>query len=72
MPVRTQAAAITEAVAAAPEAPPLSIQADNTFQQAIDYMKLKGDQAAYDSVVAKYGSKFSDAQKKALSKFIKK
>lgn len=73
MPVRTQAAAITEAVAPAiPEPTVMGIQADNTFQQAIDYMKLKGDQVAYDSVVAKYGSKFSDAQKKALSKFIKK
>lgn len=57
-----------------PEQSPASPQdgpkASDTFQQAIDYIKKEKSQAAYDKVIEKYGASFSDAQKKALSKFV--
>lgn len=51
---------------------PSSQEPDDVFQKAIDYMKSNPTQQAYDAVMSKYGSGFSAAQQKALSKFIKK
>lgn len=48
-----------------------TVKPDDIFQKAIDHMKANKSQAAYDQVIDKYGSKFSEPQKKALSKFIK-
>ena len=48
----------------------------NVFQQAVAYMKGAKDkpssEPAYKQVITKYGDQFSDKQKEALSKFIKK
>jgi hypothetical protein len=35
-------------------------------------MKKDGTAAGLEKIIAKYGSKFSDGQKNALSKFVKK
>jgi hypothetical protein len=48
-----------------------TVKPDDIFQKAIDHMKANKSQASYDQVIEKYGSKFSEPQKKALSKFIK-
>lgn len=67
-PQRPQVAATASSTPAATQSSP---PADDKFQMAIDYIKGKGTQEAYDAVITKYGEKFSPAQKKALSKFIK-
>jgi hypothetical protein len=49
-----------------------SAPAQDTFQQAIDFLKSSSDKAkAYDAIIAKYGSGFSEAQISALKKFVK-
>lgn len=53
-----------------------SSEEPNVFQQAVAYMKGAKDKAAselaYKQVITKYGDQFSDKQKEALAKFIKK
>jgi len=53
-----------------------SSEEPNVFQQAVAYMKGAKDKAAselaYKQVITKYGEQFSDKQKEALAKFIKK
>jgi hypothetical protein len=49
-----------------------SAPAQDTFQQAIDFLKSSSDKAkAYDAIIAKYGTGFSEAQVNALKKFVK-
>jgi len=64
-PANTASTATTDATQAN------TVKPDDIFQKAIDHMKANKSQAAYDQVIEKYGSKFSEPQKKALSKFIK-
>ena len=42
------------------------------FQKAVDRMKEVGTQAKYDEIITAIGDQLSDAQRNALSKFIKK
>lgn len=47
-------------------------QEANVYQQAIEYIKGASDKAkAYEAIVAKYGSQFTENQKKGLQKFVK-
>lgn len=50
----------------------VSIPNNDVFQSAIDFMKKDGTPAGLEKIIAKYGSQFSDGQKNALSKFVKK
>ena len=52
-------------------AKPSSSGAD-MFQKAVDRMKEVGTQAKYDEIITAIGDQLSDAQRNALSKFIKK
>ena len=45
---------------------------DVMFQKAVDRMKEVGTQAKYDEIITAIGDQLSDAQRNALSKFIKK
>ena len=45
---------------------------DVLFQKAVDRMKEVGTQAKYDEIITAIGDQLSDAQRNALSKFIKK
>lgn len=48
------------------------VQQSDVYQQAIEYLKGAKDKAqAYEAVVAKYGSQFTENQKKGLQKFVK-
>jgi len=48
------------------------VQQSDVYQQAIEYLKGAKDKAqAYEAVVAKYGSQFTENQKKGLHKFVK-
>lgn len=64
------------APAPAPQAQSYSTDETNVFQQAVAYMKGAKDkpssELAYKQVITKYGDQFSDKQKEALAKFIKK
>ena len=51
---------------------PAPAQQSDVYQQAIEYLKGAKDKAqAYEAVVAKYGSQFTENQKKGLQKFVK-
>lgn len=57
---------------AAKEATPVATPVqDDLFQRAVASMKAIGSQEQYDKIIASAGDKFSEAQKNALSKFIK-
>lgn len=61
--------------APAPAAAPKAVakpKGDDMFQKAIDRMKEFGTQAKYDEIIAAIGAQLSEAQRNALSKFIKK
>lgn len=49
-----------------------SIPSNDVFQSAIDFMKKDGTSDGLKKIVAKYGEQFSEGQKNALSKFVKK
>ena len=51
---------------------PSSSGTDVMFQKAVDRMKEVGTQAKYDEIITAIGDQLSDAQRNALSKFIKK
>ena len=54
------------------ESAPQEQQQVDVYQQAIEYLKGAKDKAqAYEAVVAKYGSQFTENQKKGLQKFVK-
>ena len=53
-------------------AKPSSSGTDVLFQKAVDRMKEVGTQAKYDEIITAIGDQLSDAQRNALSKFIKK
>jgi hypothetical protein len=60
-----------EAAVATPAAKP-KVKGDDMFQKAIDSMKEKGTKEQYDKIITAIGAQLSDAQRNALSKFIKK
>lgn len=60
-----------DAAVATPAAKP-QVKVDDMFQKAIDSMKEKGTKEQYDKIIAAIGTQLSDAQRNALSKFIKK
>lgn len=60
-----------EATAAAPRVA-AKPKGDDMFQKAIDRMKEVGTQEKYDEIMAAIGTQLSEAQRNALSKFIKK
>ena len=60
-----------DAAVATPAAKP-QIKGDDMFQKAIDSMKEKGTKEQYDKIMSAIGFQLSDAQRNALSKFIKK
>jgi hypothetical protein len=57
---------------AKPAAAKPSSGTDVMFQKAVDRMKEVGTQAKYDEIMKAIGDQLSDAQRNALSKFIKK
>ena len=59
------------AAVATPAAKP-QVKGDDMFQKAIDSMKEKGTKEQYDKIIAAVGTQLSEAQRNALSKFIKK
>lgn len=59
-----------EAAVATPAAKP-QVKGDDMFQKAIDSMKEKGTKEQYDKIIAAVGVQLSEAQRNALSKFIK-
>ena len=64
-----------DAPASMPTAKPASSakpKDDDMFQKAVDRMKQVGTKEKYDEIVAAIGNQLSDAQRNALSKFIKK
>ena len=64
-----------DAPASAPTAKPVAktqTKGDDMFQKAIDRMKEVGTQEKYDEIIAAIGTQLSEAQRNALSKFIKK
>jgi hypothetical protein len=64
-----------DAPASAPTAKPVAktqAKGDDMFQKAIDRMKEVGTQEKYDEIIAAIGTQLSEAQRNALSKFIKK
>ena len=62
-----------DAPASAPTAKPIAKpKDDDMFQKAVDRMKQVGTKEKYDEIVAAIGGQLSDAQRNALSKFIKK
>lgn len=64
------------ASASVPTAKPVAAKPSSTgtdmFQKAVDRMKEVGTQAKYDEIMTAIGEQLSDAQRNALSKFIKK
>ncbi len=60
-----------DAAVATPAAKP-QVKGDDMFQKAIDSMKEKGTKEQYDKIIAAVGVQLSEAQRNALSKFIKK
>ncbi len=60
-----------DAAVATPAAKP-QVKGDDMFQKAIDSMKEKGTKEQYDKIIAAIGVQLSEAQRNALSKFIKK
>jgi hypothetical protein len=60
-----------DAAVATPAAKP-QVKGDDMFQKAIDSMKEKGTKEQYDKIIAAIGIQLSEAQRNALSKFIKK
>ena len=66
------AMAIAKHDAPASETQKVAIPNNDVFQSAIDFMKKDGTAAGLEKIIAKYGDKFSDGQKNALSKFVKK
>lgn len=68
----TSTAPTSTSTPTASTAAPMAPKADDVYQLALDYMTKNKTQLAYDAVIAKYGSSFTDAQKKTLSKLIKK
>jgi hypothetical protein len=63
-----------DAPASMPTAKPASVAPpkDDMFQKAVDRMKEVGTKAKYDEIIAAIGTQLSEAQRNALSKFIKK
>jgi hypothetical protein len=63
-----------DAPASMPTAKPASVAKpkDDMFQKAIDRMKEVGTKEKYDEIIAAIGTQLSEAQRNALSKFIKK
>lgn len=62
----------THGKGAAKEVAPVAAPAqDDLFQRAVASMKSIGSQEQYDKIIASAGDKFTEAQKNALSKFIK-
>jgi len=63
-----------DAPASMPTAKPASVAQpkDDMFQKAIDRMKEVGTKEKYDEIMSAVGTQFSEAQRNALSKFIKK
>lgn len=59
------------AAVATPAAKP-QVNGDDMFQKAIDSMKEKGTKEQYDKIITAIGAQLSEAQRNALSKFIKK
>jgi len=59
------------AKAVAPVEAPVAPAQDDLFQRAVASMKAIGSQEQYDKIIASAGDKFTEAQKNALSKFIK-
>lgn len=63
------------ASASVPTAKPVAAKpstGSDMFQKAVDRMKEVGTQAKYDEIMTAIGEQLSDAQRNALSKFIKK
>ena len=63
------------ASASVPTAKPVAAKpssGSDMFQKAVDRMKEVGTQAKYDEIITAIGDQLSDAQRNALSKFIKK
>ncbi len=60
-----------DAAVATPAAKP-QVKGDDMFQKAIERMKEVGTKAKYDEIMAAIGTQLSEAQRNALSKFIKK
>ena len=64
------------ASASVPTAKPVAAKPSSSgadmFQKAVDRMKEVGTQAKYDEIITAIGDQLSDAQRNALSKFIKK
>ena len=60
-----------DAAVATPAAKP-QVKGDDMFQKALDSMKDKGTKEQYDKIIAAIGTQLSEAQRNALSKFIKK
>jgi hypothetical protein len=60
-----------DSAVATPAAKP-QVKGDDMFQKAIDSMKEKGTKEQYDKIIAAIGVQLSEAQRNALSKFIKK
>jgi len=60
-----------DAAVATPAAKPQE-KGDDMFQKAINSMKEKGTKEQYDKIIAAIGVQLSEAQRNALSKFIKK
>jgi hypothetical protein len=60
-----------DAAVATPAAKP-QVNGDDMFQKAIERMKDVGTKAKYDEIIAAIGTQLSEAQRNALSKFIKK
>jgi hypothetical protein len=50
----------------------VSIPKNSVFQSAIDFMKKDGTTAGLEKILSKYGDQFTDAQKGAIAKFVKK
>jgi hypothetical protein len=47
-------------------------QEEDVFKKAVEYIKgAKDSSQAFDAVLTKYGSQFTDKQKEALRKFVK-
>ncbi len=60
-----------DAAVATPAAKP-QVKGDDMFQKAIERMKEVGTKAKYDEIMAAIGTQLSEAQRNALTKFIKK
>lgn len=60
-----------DAAVATPAAKP-QVKGDDMFQKAIERMKEIGTKAKYDEIIAAIGTQLSEAQRNALTKFIKK